>query len=87
MVLHPLVVVVVVMLIAVVLILTLLRNKAIVPFLLAFFSIPPGQVVLLGRLHFTMLGVLILAGLARVTFYRRGQGKAGLPGDSTPSTG
>jgi hypothetical protein len=83
--LHPLVAAV--MPIAVVLILTLPRNKAIVPFLLAFFSIPPGQAVALGGLHFTTLRVPIMAGLARVAFYRRGQRQAGLPGDSTPWTG
>jgi hypothetical protein len=61
--LHPLVAVW--LLIAILLILTLPREKAIVPFLLAVFTIPIGQVVLLGSLHFTVLRVLILAGLAR----------------------
>jgi hypothetical protein len=72
-VLHPLGAVV--MLIAVVLILTLPRNKAIVPFLLAFFSIPPRQVVVLSGLHFTVSRVRILVGLARVAFYRRAAGE------------
>ena len=72
-VLHPLVAVV--MIIAVLLILTLPRNKAIVPFLLAFFSIPPEQVLVLGGLHFTVLRVLILAGLVRLIFYRKGEGR------------
>ncbi len=53
------------LLIAIVLILTLPRKKVIVPFLLAFFTIPVGQVVLVGGLHFTALRILILAGLAR----------------------
>ena len=63
-VLHPLVAVW--MLIAVVLILTLPRNKVIVPFLLAFFTTPLGQVVVLGGLHFPVLRILILTGLARL---------------------
>jgi hypothetical protein len=61
--LHP--VVAVWMLIAIVFILILQREKAIVPFLLACLTIPVGQVVLLGSLHFTVLRILILAGLAR----------------------
>jgi hypothetical protein len=61
--LHPLVAVW--MLVAVVLILTLPRNKAIVPFLLACFTIPLGQVLLVGGLHFPVLRILILTGLAR----------------------
>ena len=60
---HPLVAVY--LLIAIVLILALPRSKAIVPFLLAFFTIPIGNVVVLGGFHFTALRLLILAGLAR----------------------
>ena len=66
--LHPLVAVW--MLIAIVLILTFPRKKAITPFLLAVFTIPVGQVVVLGGLHFTVLRILILAGLARVASFR-----------------
>src|SRR5208283_1227947 len=62
-VMHPLVAVC--LLIAVILILTLPRSKVIAPFLLAFFTIPIGQVVVLGGFHFTALRVLILAALAR----------------------
>lgn len=62
-VLHPLVAVW--MLIAIVLILALPRNKVIVVFLLAFFTIPIVQVVLIGPLHFPVLRILILAGVAR----------------------
>ena len=61
--LHP--VVAVWMLIAIVLILTLPRKKAIVPFLLAIFTIPLGQVVIVGGVHFTMMRILILAALVR----------------------
>jgi hypothetical protein len=61
--LHP--VVAVWMLIAIVLILALPRKKAIVPFLLAILTIPMGQVVLLGGVHFTMMRILILVGLLR----------------------
>ncbi len=60
---HPLVAVY--LLIATVLMLTLPRGKAIAPFLLAFFTIPLGQVVILGGFHFTALRILILAGLVR----------------------
>jgi hypothetical protein len=67
--LHP--VVAVLMLIAVVLILTLRREKVIAPFLLAFFTIPVGQVVLVGSVHFTVLRILILVGLARMALSRR----------------
>jgi hypothetical protein len=66
--LHP--VVAVGMLIAIVLILTLPRKKAIVPFLLAFFTIPVGQVVLVGGMHFTMMRILILAGLLRAVRFK-----------------
>jgi hypothetical protein len=62
-VLHP--VVAVWMLIAIVLILVLPRKKGIVPFLLAIFTIPTGQVLVVGGVHFTMLRLLILAGLVR----------------------
>jgi hypothetical protein len=62
--LHPLVAVW--MLIAIILVLTLPRNKAIVPFLLAFFTIPLAQVVLVGPLHFPVLRILILVGLVRM---------------------
>lgn len=53
------------LLVAIVLILVLPRSKVITPFLLAFFTIPPGQVLVLGGFHFTALRILILAGLVR----------------------
>ena len=62
-VLHPLVAVGV--LIAIVLMLTLERKKAMVPFLVAGLMIPWGQVLVIGGMHFTMMRILILAGLAR----------------------
>lgn len=55
------------MLIAIALILTLSRGKAIVPFLLAFFTIPFGQVILIGPLHFPVLRILILVAMVRRT--------------------
>jgi hypothetical protein len=61
---HPLVLVW--MLVAIVLILTLPRWKAITPLLLTFFTVPIGQVVVLGSLHFTVMRILILVGLARM---------------------
>jgi len=75
---HPLVAIY--LLIAVVLILTLPRGKAIVPFLVAFFTIPIGQVVVLGGLHFTALRVLILAGLARRASFRKSSAEGKYPG-------
>jgi hypothetical protein len=56
------------LLIAVVLILMLPRRKAIAPFLLAFFTIPIGEVVVLAGFHFTALRILILAVLIRMAF-------------------
>lgn len=56
------------MVIAIILILCLSRKSAIVPLLLAFFITPTGQVVVLGGVHFTVLRILILAGLARRAF-------------------
>lgn len=60
---HPLVAVY--LLIAILLVLILPRRKAITPFLIAFFTIPLGQVLVWGGFHFTALRILILAGLAR----------------------
>lgn len=68
------------MLIAVVLILTLPRKKAIVPFLLACFTIPLAQVVLVGPLHFPVLRILILAGLARTAAQGGPTSKRRFPG-------
>jgi hypothetical protein len=71
---HPLVAVY--LLIAIILILMLPRGKAIVPFLLAFLTIPLGQVLVLAGFHFTALRVLILAGLVRrLTFGKSSEGK------------
>ena len=66
--LHPLVAVW--MLIAIVLTFTFPRRKAIAAFLLAFFTIPLGQVVVIGGVHFPVLRILILAGLLRRITYR-----------------
>ena len=65
---HPLVAVA--MLISVGLILALPRKKAITPFLLAFFTIPVGQVLVIGGVHFTMLQILILSVLGRMAAFR-----------------
>jgi hypothetical protein len=53
------------MLVTIVLIFASSRQKAITPFLLACFTIPIQQVVVLGGLHFTVLRILIIAGLIR----------------------
>ena len=76
--LHPLVAVW--LLIAIALIFALPRKKAITPFLLAFFTIPIQQVVLLGAVHFTALRLLILAGLVRVAFSRGSSKERVFPG-------
>jgi hypothetical protein len=61
--LHPLVAVW--LLIAIVLILTRPRGQALTVFLLSCFCIPIGQVVVLGTLHFSVLRILVIAGLIR----------------------
>jgi hypothetical protein len=76
--LHPLVALW--MLIAILLILTQPRKKAITPFLLTFFTIPVGQVVVLGGLHFTVLRILILAGLARRAALHKSSPEGRFPG-------
>jgi hypothetical protein len=53
------------MVIAIILILCLPRKYAIVPLILATFTISLGQVVVLAGIHFTVLRILILAGLIR----------------------
>jgi hypothetical protein len=68
--LHPLVAVW--LLIAVVLILTRPRGQALTVFLLSCFSIPIGQVIVLGTLHFSVLRILVLAGLVRRAFRQSG---------------
>jgi hypothetical protein len=73
-------IVAVIMLIAVVLILILPRMKVIAPFLLAFFTIPIGEVVVLGSMHFTVLRILILAGLARMAASGRSTSRGRFPG-------
>jgi hypothetical protein len=70
--LHPLVAMG--MLVAIVLILVLPRKKAITPFLIAFLTIPLGQVLVLGGVHFLMHQVLILTVLARMAAFR-GKGR------------
>ena len=77
-VIHPLVVLY--LLISVALTLTLPRGKAITPFLLAFFTIPMGQVVVLGGLHFTALRILILVGLVRRAIFRGSSSRGKFPG-------
>lgn len=65
--LHPLVAVWI--LVAVVLILTLRRDKAIIPFMLAFFMTPAAQILVVAGIHFTMRQILILAVLARMVAF------------------
>ena len=74
--LHPLVALG--MLVAIVLILLLPRNKAITPFLIAFLTIPLGQVLVLGGVHFLMHQVLILTVLARMAAFREAEVRRGI---------
>jgi hypothetical protein len=60
---HPLVAAA--MVLAIILILCLRRKSAVAALLLATFTIPPGQVVVLAGMHFTVIRILILAGLVR----------------------
>lgn len=68
------------LLIAVILILALPRGKTIVPFLVAFFTIPLAQVVVLAGFHFTVARILILAGLVRRATYRGSSSRGEYPG-------
>lgn len=81
-VLHPLAAVW--MLISIALILTLPRNKIIVPFLLSFFTIPLGQVIVFAGLHFPVLRILILAGLVRVVMHKKLASEGRFPGGFNP---
>jgi hypothetical protein len=64
-------IVAVILAIAIVLILILPRKWVIAPFLIAFFSIPIDEVLVVGGVHFTALRILILVMLARrLTFSR-----------------
>ena len=68
------------LLIAIVLILTLPREKAIIAFLTALFFIPIAQVVVLAGFHFTVIRILILAGLVRRTTFAGPSSQAEYPG-------
>ncbi|MGA2071881.1 MAG: hypothetical protein ABSH52_00130 [Terriglobia bacterium] len=63
------------MLIAIVLIFSLRRQRAITPFLLAYFTIPVPQVLVLGGIHFTMHQILIFTVLARMVAFRGAEGR------------
>jgi hypothetical protein len=76
--LHPLVAVW--LLVAIVLIFTLPRNKVIVPLLFTFFSVSIAQVVLIGGIHFTVLRILIIAGLIRRATAKGTSSEAKYPG-------
>ena len=74
------------MLIAIVLILASAK-EGITPFLLAVFTIPIGQVVVLGGLHFTVLRILIIGRISRGPFPRIFVNRQVSRGDSTVWTG
>lgn len=56
------------------------RGKVITPFLLAFFTIPAGEVLVLAGFHFTALRVLILAGLVRRMTFPTSRNTGKFPG-------
>src|SRR5580658_9150643 len=62
------------MLINIVLILTLPRRKVILWFLIGCFCIPIQQVVVVGGVHFTVLRIIIIAGLLRRSMERKSPG-------------
>jgi hypothetical protein len=68
------------LLIAVVLILTLPRRSAVAAFLIPFFTVALGEVIVIGGFHFTALRLLILAGLARRVRIGEGLSKGKFPG-------
>jgi hypothetical protein len=63
------------MLVAILLIFSLPREKAITPFLLAYFTIPSIQVVVLAGVHFSMHQILVLSVLARMAASRGPEGR------------
>ena len=66
--LHPLIAIGVMM--AILLILLLPRERVVAPFLVAFLSIPVGQVLVFGGIHFTMHQILILTVIVRMIVHR-----------------
>ncbi len=70
-VLHPLIAAE--MAIAIILILCLRRRSVIAPFLWMLFTVPLGQVVVMGGVHFTVFRIIILVGLARWVASSRAQ--------------
>src|SRR5580704_13720002 len=74
--LHPLIALE--LLIAIVLILFLPRKSIIAPFLWIIFTVPIGQVVVAAGVHFTVIRIIILAGLARWMMSRRTQSEGRL---------
>lgn len=70
-VLHPLIAVE--MALAIILILCLPRKTIIAPFLWMIFTVPIGQVLVAGGVHFTVIRIIILAGLARWVVSGRSQ--------------
>jgi hypothetical protein len=67
-VMHPLIAVA--LMLAIILIFCLPRKYVIVPLLLAIFCFPPNQIVVVAGVHFTVLRIVILAGLGRWAILR-----------------
>jgi hypothetical protein len=79
---HPVVAVAVV--IACLLILLLPRKRIYIPFLLAAFLIPFGEVVVVGGVHFITLRIIILFGLIRMAFDKSKSKRRALAGGFNP---
>lgn len=73
-------IVAVAMLIAIALIFILPRDKVITPFLLGCLMIPLQQVVVVGGIHFTVLRILVIAGLIRRAITGRTSSAGKFPG-------
>jgi len=80
--LHPFIAVV--MVLAIILILCLPRKYVVVPLLLGAFIIPLGQVVVLAGVHFTVLRILIMAGLLRCAILGSSSSNGKLVGGLNP---
>src|SRR5579863_4313109 len=68
------------LLIAIVMILTLPRRRVITCFLVSCLCIPIAQVVVVGSVHFTVLRILIIAGLVRRAMELRSVSGGKFPG-------
>ncbi len=71
--LHPLVAFA--MILAIVLMFVLQRRSIVVPFLLAIFLVPIGQVIVLGGIHLPVMRIVVLFGLIRLAWLKFSSGR------------